>query len=346
MIFAFSCRDDGGRGSSADPIEEEDSGPDDEQDPREDGGDEADAQVDEPEPLDAGRDGALADGGDARAPSSDGGTDAGAVADAADDAADDAAVMDAAPNADGSSSNGDAAAAADAGDAAATGEAGADAGDDGGATQVRCIDEQIAQMLLFEAPAAGLITEEGTQAGSFATLIDATAGGLNTTQSFVYARFTSAGLEKLAIGDEAAFSSSAWHIAARRYVLRVNSGVSGPGSVRAARTAPGTSFDVLNSVPDGLSYRDEQYYTESCEYVPDTSGVGAPASALSSFWSYAGCVKMTDNVFVLELPDQHHVKLQVTGYYPPDNQRQCNETDAITFPSGAGNLRMRWAFLD
>jgi hypothetical protein len=233
-------------------------------------------------------------------------------------------------------------------DAAQASDAGqeVDASGEADAGEVACIDEQIAQLILFDAPAAGSITEEGTEPGTYSTLIDATAGGLTTTQSFVYARFTDGGLEKLPIGDEAAFASSSWHIAARRYVLRVNSGVGGPGTVRAARTEPGTTFEGLSAVPDGLIYRTEQYYTESCEFVPDTSGVGAPATALSSFWSYPGCVKMTSNVFVLELPEQHHVKLQVVSYYPPDNHQSCQETETITLPSGAGALRIRWAFLD
>jgi hypothetical protein len=221
---------------------------------------------------------------------------------------------------------------------------GADAGAQ--ADEVACIDEQIAQLILFDAPASGEITEEGSEPDSFSTLIDATAGGLTTSESFVYARFTDDGLEKLEIGDDAAFSSTAWHIAARRYVLRVNSGVGGPGSVRAARTEPGTTYEDLDAVPDGLVYRTEQYFTDSCEFVPDTSGVGAPATALSSFWSYPGCVKMTYNVFVLELPDERHVKLQVVSYYPPDNQQSCQDTDKITIPSGAGALRIQWAFLD
>jgi hypothetical protein len=306
LVVLLSC-------SERDPVTRDDAG---EEDPQ--------------APEDAGED----EDGDAQAEPAD--------RDAAEPAPSDAGAVDPGERLDASESA----------DAAEPGASESDVGQDAAASgaadagEVACIDEQIAQLILFEAPAAGSITEEGTEPGSFSTLIDATAGGLTTTQSFVYARFTDSGLEKLPIGDEAAFASSSWHIAARRYVLRVNSGVGGPGTVRAARTEPGTTFEGLLAVPEGLVYRTEQYYTESCEFVPDTSGVGAPSTALSSFWSYPGCVKMTNNVFVLALPEQHHVKLQVVSYYPPDNHQRCQDTAMIMVPSGAGALRIRWAFLD
>ncbi|MET0344490.1 MAG: HmuY family protein [Polyangiales bacterium] len=211
--------------------------------------------------------------------------------------------------------------------------------------EVPCVDEQIAQLPLFDEPAVGKVTSEG-EAGVFQSAIDATGGGLATSQGFVYARFTENGLEKVDIDDEAAFASTAWHVAFRRYVIRINSGVAGPSEVVAARTRPGTEFDALTAPPENLTYRAEQYYTDSCEYVPDTSGIGAPATVLSSFWAYSACLSMTRNVFVLTLPGGRHVKLQVIAYYSLENQQRCDEQGATGSPSGAGNLRVRWAFLD
>jgi hypothetical protein len=104
----------------------------------------------------------------------------------------------------------------------------------------------------------------------------------------------------------------------------------------------------LDAPPDGLEYRSEQYYTDSCELVPDGSGLGSPGTALQSFWEYPGCVKMTGNVYVVELASGRHLKLTVTSYYDPAVQETCQSTDTIdmTAPTGAGNLRIRWAFLD
>jgi hypothetical protein len=213
--------------------------------------------------------------------------------------------------------------------------------------EVTCIDQSFSQLMLLEEPASDAIEEQDSDPGTFQNLIDATAGGMAPMESFVYARFTEDGLRQVDIDDEEAFESLEWHIALRRYVIRLNSGVSGPGDVTGARTAPMTDFEELAEVPEGLQHRTEEYFTASCDYVPDTSGIGAPATALSSFWSYPGCVAMTGNVYVVGLPYNQYVKLQVLSYYdPPENQEMCNETGMTPIPSGAGNIVIRWGFLD
>jgi hypothetical protein len=208
-----------------------------------------------------------------------------------------------------------------------------------------CIDEQIGALDLFATPSDGAITEEGTTAAEFLTHIDATGGGLMPSESFVYARFTDAGLTKVDVGDEAAFESTEWDIALRRYVVRVNSGVSGPSCVGVGRTAPGTTFESVTALPEGLEFRTEAYVTDTCELVPDGSGLGAPGTALASFWTYEMCVEMTGNVYVVRLASGRHVKLEVIAYYELPQQTTCNETHSVPMPSGAGNVRIRWAFL-
>ncbi len=200
------------------------------------------------------------------------------------------------------------------------------------------------QLRLFDTVNAAEITEEGTGVPDFKTLVDARAGGLMATESFIYASFTTTGLKKKAISDEAAFASLDWDIAIRRYVVRVNSGVSGPSCAEVGRTAPGTTFDALTNVPAGISWRTEEYFTSTCDFVPDTSGIGAPGTALSSFWTYQTCVQMTGNVYVVHLRDGSYVKLQVLSYYAPTQQDECNATGSNT-PTDAGLIRMRWAFI-
>jgi hypothetical protein len=157
-----------------------------------------------------------------------------------------------------------------AGDAPST-----DAGSGGqcAASAVRCTDQQVMQLRLFGTTNPAAITEEGTTAGEFRSLVDARAGGSMATQSFVYARFTDAGLEKLDLSDEAAFRSTDWDIAVRRYVVRLNSGVSGPSCVTAARTAPGTNFATLTAAPAAAEYRTE------ASPRPARSSTMAPVSA-------------------------------------------------------------------
>ena len=215
------------------------------------------------------------------------------------------------------------------------------------AEEVPCTDEQVATLMLHDSDSGGMIQEEDAAEGEFVSHVDATAGGLGGQGGYTNARFGEQGLERLALSDEQAFTSMEWDIAFRRYVIRLNSGVSGPSCVTGARTPPATTFETLEAVPQNLTFNPEQYFTaEGCEYVPDTSGIGAPQTVLSSFWTYPGCVAMTDYVYVVELASGRHVKLQVLSYYSPEAQTACNDTGMTSDPGSAANLRVRWAFLD
>lgn len=218
---------------------------------------------------------------------------------------------------------------------------------------VVCVDEQITDLNLFDAPSPDGVTNEALSEG-FRSVIDAT-GGVTfgggppvPTQSYVYLRFTDAGLEKVELSDVDAFESGDWDLAARRFIVRVNSGVAGPSCVQVARTAPDTAFDDLTSVPSGLDYRTEEYYSpEDCSIISDGSGIGAPGTALGSYWTYRGCVEMTGNVYVLELADGRSVKLEVESYYSPEVQDYCDENGQLPDgPSGSGRVQIRWAFID
>lgn len=214
-------------------------------------------------------------------------------------------------------------------------------------TEPACSDEQIAMLQLSEDRDGGDITEEGTTPGEFLTHIDATAGGFNGTLGYTYARFTETGLEMVDLSDEEALESLDWDIAFRRYIARLNSGVSGPSCVEGGRTAPNTSFETLTEVPASLTFRAEQYFTAGgCEYVPETSGIGSPLTVLSSYWNYEGCVTMSGNIYVVRLRDGRHVKLQFQSYYNPSVQATCDSTGSAPSPNGAGNVRIRWAFID
>lgn len=216
-------------------------------------------------------------------------------------------------------------------------------------TAVPCTDGQIQDLTLFKTASTRVVTNiaEGT---GWATEIDATGGagsGIEPKESYVYAKFTDAGLTPVAISDEAAFNSMDWDIAFRRFIVRLNSGVSGPSCVDGARTAANTDFDALAAEPASLDYRTESYYTSTCSLVPDGSGLGSPGTALQSFWRYPGCLQMTDNVFVLRLADGKKVKLIVTHYYEQAVQDYCDANDMIMASQGskAAHVGVRWAFL-
>jgi hypothetical protein len=216
-------------------------------------------------------------------------------------------------------------------------------------TAVPCSDEVILQMSLKKTATDGAVASTADGAG-FRSTIDATAGGLDPTESYTYARFAESGLEKVDISDEDALDSMDWDIAFRRFVVRINSGHSGPSCVAAARVPDkyGT-YDDLASAPADLTYHTDDYFTppDSCQLIPDGSGLmGSPATALSTYWTYPGCVAMSDFVYVVELANGKHVKLQVQRYYSEAVQEQCDTTGKIPMSNtGSGNFEIRWAFL-
>lgn len=214
-------------------------------------------------------------------------------------------------------------------------------------TAVPCEDDVILQMDLKTNVAAGQTTSTPDGAG-FLSTVDATAGGaFMVTDSYTYARFTATGLEKVAISDEDALASMDWDIAFRRYVVRINSGHSGPSCVTAARIPPGPTFADITAVPGGLTFRKDEYFTDTCELVPDGTGLmGSPATALSSYWTYPGCVQMTFNVYIVSLADQTKVKLLVERFYNEAAQAQCQTQGTIPMTNnGSGNFLVRWALL-
>ncbi len=245
---------------------------------------------------------------------------------------------------------------APAADAAVVTDAGSDAGAPMtcGPVAPSCQDEQIAMLDLFTTVSTRTVEEESAPAGTHASHVDSMGGGISPTESYVYARFTDAGLVRVDISDQDALASTAWDIAFRRFIIRLNSGVSGPSCVQAARLPndPGTggppAFDSVTSVPSGLSFHEEVYLTSgTCGIVPDGSGLGSPATVLSSYWTYPGCVSMSHNVYVVQLANMRHVKLEVVSYYNAPDQAACDTSGTMpTTPGSSGNIRLQWAFLD
>lgn len=210
---------------------------------------------------------------------------------------------------------------------------------------MRCTEQSIDELDLLTTASTGEVREESTTAAQFHTYVDARAGGVTANQSYTYAAFTPQGLARVEVDDQAALASMDWDTAFRRYVIRVNSGVSGPSCVSVARAPAGTSFESVTQVDSSWKFRTESYFTEACQLVEDSSGIGGPATALGSYWTYGGCLAMSGDVFVLHLADGRLVKLQVTSYYEPSAQETCNQTGSAPQPSGSAQLRLKWAFL-
>ncbi|WP_437671990.1 HmuY family protein [Sorangium sp. So ce131] len=236
---------------------------------------------------------------------------------------------------------------------APTGEGGSGGSGGGGApaarcaepTPVACEDDVFQQMGLQDTVSSGEVSSAADGDG-FRSSIDASAGGaFADDEPYVYARFTDGGLEKVEISDEQSLTSMDWDIAFRRYLVRINSGHSGPSCVAAARLAGTPDYDALTAVPDNARFRNDEYFTESCELITDGSGLNGPATALSGYWDYSMCLAMSGTVYILALADDRKLKLTVTHYYDEENQAECNETGMVSDTASAAHFQVRWAFL-
>lgn len=210
-----------------------------------------------------------------------------------------------------------------------------------------CSDQVITQLAFNMVAANEKITNAPDGAG-WKSNVDATAGGafVPKPDSYTYGKFTDMGLTKVAISDYDSLDSKDWDIAFRRYVIRINSGSSGPSCVEAA-VVSGQKYEDVAMVPPGLMYTPDNYFTSDCMLISDNSGLPSnPNTALKPFWTYTNCVKMTGAVFVLQLADGRHIKLIVDDYYSPAVQDQCDTTDMIPADNtGSAHYIIRWAYL-
>ncbi len=214
------------------------------------------------------------------------------------------------------------------------------------AATLGCTDEAILQLSLHgDKVSEGEVTNT-QNGGVFESVIDATAGGFldASDNPYLYLKFTYSGLEKVEIDDETAFTSQQWQIAAKRFVLRLNGGASGPSCVGAAMLE-GETFENVSAVPAGTTFENDGFFDSECAYVNDGIGVGfdGPDTALNGWWSYPNCVATTGTPAIIQLDDGRTVRFVVDEYYGMD-QAQCN--DSSMAGSDGANLKVRWSFLD
>lgn len=210
-------------------------------------------------------------------------------------------------------------------------------------TPVPCEDALYLDLGLQDFVAEGAVSTTA-DGDVFLTSVDASAGGFGNSANnpWVYVRFTPDGAEKVEIDDEAALTSLDWDMAFKRFIVRLNSGSSGPSCVGAAPFLSRT-FDELTEVPAGTRFVEDDYYTADCTIINDSSGLpNSPQVAMGPWWEYPGCVATTGVPFLVQKADGSVFKLEVLSYYE-SNQEVCNTQNSPGV--GSARLSMRWQFL-
>jgi hypothetical protein len=170
---------------------------------------------------------------------------------------------------------------------------------------------------------AGAVASTGS--GPTSTLIDASAGGFGNSddEPFVYVQFSGTTASKVDISDVDAFASSGWHLAIKRYVIKINSGDSGPGDVEVA-VADGATLAAVTTVPAAGSFGEDDWANAACDVLLD--GLGAPLTAMGNWYEAAdGMLTPLDLIFVLRLPGGEHIKVDIVDYYanPADSTQSA-----------------------
>ena len=210
-------------------------------------------------------------------------------------------------------------------------------------TKVACQDEMVLDLSLHERVTEGKVATT-TDGDDFVTTIDGSAGGYTDAANnpWTYVKFESDGAVRVDIGDETALISQDWDLAAHRFVLRLNGGSSGPSCVGAA-AVPGSTYEEIESVPAGVSYHTDDFYTDDCTMINDSSGLpGSPQVVLGPWWEYPGCVATTGTPFFVQVADGRVLKMVVEEYYSHGEQETCNETGAMGEHSGYYTIRWAW----
>ena len=121
-----------------------------------------------------------------------------------------------------------------------------------------CVDAMIQDLSLHDDKVSDATVSTTRDGDDFVTFVDASAGGYNraTSNPWTYVRFTADGAERVDLDDESALSDMTWHMAFRRFIVRLNSGDSGPSCVGAAALV-GRRYDAVDAVPEGVTFLED-----------------------------------------------------------------------------------------
>lgn len=193
-----------------------------------------------------------------------------------------------------------------------------------------CESEWIDAVIANNAVSTGDVatTEESTV---YTTKADASAGGMMAAASNPYLYLSLKDGTRVDITDIDSRTSTAWDLAMRRTVIRINGGDSGPGQGAVARIT-GKSFDEVTEIPDASAFTTDEFIDETCKVARDPisniqTSFSGPSTA-DSWYEYDQSSGTHDVIpkpiiWVLQLADGSYIKMEIlsfkegttTGYY-------------------------------
>jgi hypothetical protein len=145
--------------------------------------------------------------------------------------------------------------------------------------------------------------------------VDASAGGLGGQDTFpwVYVSLTTG--EAVALTDLEALESKAWDLALKRFVIRTNSGDSGPGEGGALRV--GLPWDSVDSSTLGdRTLSTESWFDADCNLTTDEQGeLVTTFTGWSEYDQASHVLAPADAVYLTRGGDGKRYKVAILDYY-------------------------------
>jgi hypothetical protein len=165
----------------------------------------------------------------------------------------------------------------------------------------------------------------------FTTIVDASAGGGagQAEEPFIYLDLEAEdGAVAVAIDDVASFGSVDWDIALKRFVIRSNSGDSGPADKEVA-TIQAEDLRDEDTVPSQL-FGDDDWTSPDCSFQGDATG--GPRTRFSNWYAVqAGRFEPRPVIHLVRLGGGRYAEIDVVTYYGDESN-----------PARSGVYVLRW----
>jgi hypothetical protein len=145
--------------------------------------------------------------------------------------------------------------------------------------------------------------------------VDASAGGLGGQDAYPWVYVSFATAEAVALTDLGALESTAWDLAFKRFVIRTNSGDSGPGEGGALRIGlPWDSVDESTLGDRALS--SESWFDAECNLTTDDQGeLVTTFTGWSEYDQASHVLAPADAVYLTRGGDGKLYKVAILDYY-------------------------------
>ena len=182
-----------------------------------------------------------------------------------------------------------------------------------------CEKEWIDALAANDKVSTGAVATTDKGGGVKETLIDASAGGMNQAHTNPYVYVSLADGSRVDITDLQAKTSTAWDLALRRTVIRVNGGDSGPGQ-GAVAIVENTPLDTVTAVPASATFAADEFIDEQCNVQRDP--INNPMTAFGGsdglWYEYSASTSKVEpkpHTYVVRRADGTFAKVVIDSYY-------------------------------